>query len=144
MPLSQKDIALVRRQFRQIAPLSYGFGAEFFARVFWADGWMRRHLPADIHEPRAMVCEVIGVAVAHLDRLDRLGPQIAGLRRTAGDGLFAEAALPVLRAALLGALGNRLEESFDDTARAAWSNAIAAVFAACRDDGRSGCLRRAA
>ena len=119
--LDPERIALVRRQFRQIAPQAELFAEDFYDRLFARLPQARDLFTGDMREQGAKLTRMLAVLVSRLDTPVLLEQPLAQLgQRHRAYGVSAGDFAPV-GAALLATLAHRLDAEFDDTARGAWT-----------------------
>lgn len=126
--LNAADIALIRRQTAAITQLGHAFGAECLARAFWANPWLRAHLPQDVHALRSEITPAIDAVVGALDRPERLEAMVAALLMQAGGERQPPRVLLVLAEALIATLRSRLEDEFTAESEAAWRALLAMLY----------------
>src|SRR5262245_8268570 len=103
---------LVQTTFAQVAPIAETAAALFYARLFELDPSLRPMFSADLNEQGRKLMQMIGVAVAGLDKLDALVPAVRALgQRHAGYGVRDEHYATVAEA-LLWTLETGLGEAF--------------------------------
>jgi hemoglobin-like flavoprotein len=126
---------LVQATWKQVVPVADAAAAMFYARLFLIDPTTRQLFRGtDMAQQRKKLLQVIGVAVAGLDRLDALMPAVADLgRRHAGYGVRDEH-YDSVGAALLWTLEQGLGNSWNAEVKAAWSEVYTLL---------SGVMRRA-
>lgn len=137
--MTPHQIALVRAGFGQCAADADGFAAAFYARLL-AESPRLAPLFAttQMRSQRAKLVTVLAFVVAGLDRPETiLGEARTLARRHVAYGV-EEAHYPLVGAALVGALGERLGPAFTADARAAWIAAYTllsgVMIAAARDE----------
>ncbi len=120
--LTDRQRALVRETWGAVTLIAPTAAALFYDRLFEIDPSLRRlFVHADMTEQGTKLTQMIGVAVAGLDRLDTLVPAVEALgRRHTGFGVRDEHYATV-GAALLWTLGQGLGAAFTDEAREAWT-----------------------
>lgn len=126
--LNAADTALIRRQTAAITQLGYAFGAECLARAFWANPWLRAHLPRDVHGLRREIPLAMDAVVGALDQPERLEATLAALLAQAGGERLPPRVLLVLAEALIATLRSRLEAEFTAEAETAWRALLALLF----------------
>lgn len=114
------QIALVKDSFRKVAPIAEQAAALFYARLFDLDPTLRRLFRGDMQEQGRKLMQMLGTAVAALDRLDALLPVARQLgARHVAYGVRDEHYATV-GAALLWTLEKGLGTDFTDEVKAAW------------------------
>ena len=89
--MTPEQIADVRSSFAAIRPISAQAAALFYTRLFQLDPSLRPMFTRDLQEQGRMLMQVVGVAVASLDRIQTLIPTLHDLgRRHAGYGVRDE------------------------------------------------------
>lgn len=126
--LNAADTALIRRQTAAMIQLGHGFGAECLARAFWANPWLRAHLPRDVHGLRSEITLAMDAVVATIDRPERLDAVVAALLVQAGGERQPPRVLLVLAEALIATLRSRLEDEFTAEAETAWRALLAVLY----------------
>jgi hemoglobin-like flavoprotein len=111
---------LVQASFRQVVPIADAAAALFYGRLFELDPSLRHLFRGDLDTQGRKLMQMLSVAVAGLDRLDSLVPQVTALgRRHAGYGV-TEAHYATVASALLWTLERGLGAEFTAPVRAAW------------------------
>jgi hemoglobin-like flavoprotein len=120
--LTPRQRAVVRDTWAQVAPTAPAAAALFYGRLFEQAPALRGLFAhADMGAQYQKLTQMLGAAVAHLDRLDDLAPAVEGLgRRHAGYGV-RDADYAAVGAALLWTLERGLGDAFTPEARAAWT-----------------------
>jgi hemoglobin-like flavoprotein len=126
---------LVQASWRQVVPIADAAAAMFYARLFLIDPSTRPLFRAtDMAQQRKKLVNVLGVAVAGLDRLDALVPMVEDLgRRHARYGVKDEHHDSV-GASLLWTLEQGLGNAWNAETKAAWTEVYGLL---------SGVMRRA-
>lgn len=132
--LNHDEALLIRRQVEAVAPLGYAFGAEFFARIFWAHGWLRHRLPKDIFESRGRVCGWLETLAAIHDQPAMLDMFVADLQRQGCAALLDSFAWAAFGEALLSTLRSRLGAELTPEAQIAWLRLLVGVHARLATD----------
>ena len=94
--------------------------ALFYGRLFDLDPSLRPMFKRDMEEQGRMLMQVIGVAVASLDRLETLVPVLRDLGRRHGDYGVRDAHYDTVAEALLWTLQTGLGDKFTPEVREAW------------------------
>ncbi|MGJ3263715.1 MAG: globin domain-containing protein [Salinarimonas sp.] len=139
--MTPDQIALVRAGFRRAGTDADGFAAAFYARLLSASpGLAPLFAQTDMDAQRGKLVAVLAFVVNGLDRPETiLDPARALARRHVGYGVEA-AHYPLVGAALVDALGERLGDAFTHEARAAWIAAyrlLSGVMIAAAEDARA-------
>lgn len=118
--MTQQEIALIKTTFAKIAPIAEQAAAIFYARLFELDPSLRALFHSDMGEQGKKLMQMIGLAVAGLDRIETLVPAVRqmGLRH-AGYGVRDEH-YETVGDALLWTLAKGLGAQFTLEARIAW------------------------
>jgi hemoglobin-like flavoprotein len=118
--VTYEQIELVRRSFRRIEPVAEVTAQLFYARLFELDPKLRVLFKTDLTAQGHKLMQMIGSAVANLDRLDQLVPAVQALgQRHAAYGVRAEDYENV-GAALLWTLEQSLGSRFTPDVKGAW------------------------
>jgi hemoglobin-like flavoprotein len=140
--MTPDQIAHVRAGFGRCAADADGFAAAFYARLLGENpGLAPLFAHVDMRGQRTKLIAVLAFVVAGLGRPETiLGEARALARRHVGYGV-EEAHYPLVGAALVAALAERLGADFTDEARAAWIAAwtllAGAMIAAAREPARA-------
>ena len=120
--LTDRQRTLVRQSWAEIVPIAPTAAALFYARLFELAPRLRplfRHAAMDAQGDK--LTQVLGFAVAHLDRLDTLAPAVEALgRRHAGYGV-EDRDYAVVGEALRWTLACGLGPAFTAEVEAAWT-----------------------
>jgi nitric oxide dioxygenase len=128
--MSPEQVVAVRDSFARLAPQADAVGLAFYGRLFALDPSLRRLFAADIAPQAKKLMQMIGYAVARLDRPDELIPAVEALgRRHRGYGV-APAHYDTVAAALLATLADGLGAAFTPAVREAWTAAYTALATA--------------
>ena len=112
---------LVQASFRKVVPIADVAAALFYARLFELDPSLRRLFRSDLDAQGRKLMHMLGVAVAGLDYLDRLVPNVQALgRRHVGYGV-TDAHYATVGSALLWTLEQGLGQEFTPSVREAWT-----------------------
>lgn len=121
--MTEDQIAIVQRTFKQVAPISDVAGPLFYNRLFRIAPEVESLFTGDVEEQGRKLIATLAVVVNGLRDLDAILPAARTLAiRHAGYGVRPEHYGPVGEA-LLWTLGEGLGEAFDADARAAWAAA---------------------
>jgi len=125
--MTPEQIADVRSSFAAIRPISAKAAALFYTRLFQLDPSLRPMFTRDLQEQGRMLMQVLGVAVASLDRIQTLIPTLHDLgRRHAGYGVRDEN-YDIVAEALLWTLEQGLGPKFTPQVRDAWTTTYAVL-----------------
>lgn len=128
--LDDEGIALIRAQFRRIAPQAELFAEDFYARLFARMPQARELFGDDLREQGAKLTRMLAVLVSRLDTPLLLEAPLAQLgHRHKAYGVTTDDFAPV-GTALLSALAHRLGDEFDTRAREAWTTVYLRAAAA--------------
>jgi hemoglobin-like flavoprotein len=118
MKTEQKE--LIRQTFAQLAPIADQAAVLFYDRLFTIAPEVKPLFKQNMAEQGRKLMQTIGVAVAHLDRLEEIIPTIQALgKRHAHYGVDA-AHYDTVGAALLWTLERGLGDAFTPEVKAAW------------------------
>jgi len=135
--LTPSQIAAVRQSFALIRPNAERAAAQFYDRLFALDPKLRPLFPRDLAPQGRKLMQMLGVAVANLDRVEALMPRIRALgARHAGYGV-KDAHYDAAGGALLWTLEQNLRERFTPELRTAWIAAYTLVAEAMKDAAKS-------
>jgi hemoglobin-like flavoprotein len=127
--MTEDQKKLIRSSFAQIAPNAQAVAAQFYERLFILDPTLKPLFKGDMADQGRKLMAMIGVAVAHLDRLDEIVPAVQQLgARHAGYGVPNES-YDTVGAALVWTLAQGLGEDFTGEMAAAWSDCYAIISA---------------
>jgi nitric oxide dioxygenase len=120
--LSRDQIALVQATWQQVTPIADTAARLFYGRLFELEPDLRSLFGrTDMEEQRRKLMQILGVAVAALDRLDTLRPELEALgRRHVGYGVEAYH-YSLVGAALLWTLEQGLGDEYTRSVRDAWT-----------------------
>jgi len=121
--MTPRQIAHVRESFASVRPIAAQASALFYGRLFELDPSLRALFRGDMDQQGRLLMQMIGVAVAGLDRLDALVPALHDLgRRHVGYGV-QDAHYDTVGIALLWTLEQGLGVAFTPDVRDAWAAA---------------------
>jgi len=129
LPLSEKQIRLVRESFESLKEYETSVVLLFYGRLFELAPEARALFKIDIPEQAAKLMETLRVTVDVLDRFEELVPVLAELGRKHSVYGVQAYQYDKLRAALLWAMGQALGLEFDGETRAAWDRLIGTISA---------------
>jgi hemoglobin-like flavoprotein len=119
--MTPNQIAIVRRQFGEIAPRKDEFAAAFYDNLFDTDPTLRPMFPADMRPQRAKLVQALAHVILSLDNLPAVMDDVRALGlRHSGYGVTPDH-YNTVGEALLMTLGEVLGDAFNDTAQAAWA-----------------------
>jgi hemoglobin-like flavoprotein len=134
--MDMHQIALVRANFAQVAPISEQAAALFYGRLFDIAPPLRPLFRGDMTAQGAKLMAMLATAVANLDRLDSILPAVRALgARHAGYGV-KDADYGAVAEALLWTLAQALGEAFTEDAQAAWVAAYMLLAGQMQDAAR--------
>jgi hemoglobin-like flavoprotein len=111
---------LIRVSFAAVKPIADTAAALFYGRLFDLDPSLRPMFKRDLEEQGRMLMQVIGVAVASLDRVETLVPVLHDLGRRHGDYGVRDEHYGTVAEALLWTLQTGLGGKFTPDVRDAW------------------------
>ena len=130
--MTSKQIELVQSSFKTVKGIADDAARMFYDRLFEIDPSLRAMFRGDMEEQGRKLMQMIGVAVASLNRLEQILPAVEDLgRRHARYGVRDEHYSKV-GAALLWTLQRGLGEAFTPEVCNAWVAMYEAVTAAMR------------
>jgi hemoglobin-like flavoprotein len=134
------DIALVRRTFDLVVPISGVAADMFYERLFYMAPSLRRMFPEDMRDQKRKLMTMLAAAVNGLENLDALAPQLMALgARHAGYGV-KDAHYKAVGEALIWTLERGLADKFTPEVERAWVRVyllIAATMQAGADEVRT-------
>lgn len=120
MKTEQKE--LVRNTFAQLAPIADQAAALFYDRLFTIAPEIKPLFKQNMEEQGRKLMQTIGIAVAHLDRLEEIIPAVQTLgKRHVQYGVDATH-YDTVGAALLWTLEQGLGDAFTPEVKAAWAD----------------------
>jgi len=125
--MNADQIRAVRSTFAQIAPRGDAVAAHFYATLF--DHWpeLRALFRGPLDAQGRKLMQVLGLAVAQLERLPELAPTLRALGRRHADIGVVHRHYEWVGQALVGTLQNELAGAFTPAAHSAWIQAYAAL-----------------
>src|SRR5262249_55843911 len=130
--MTPQQIALVRSTFAGLAPAAGEVAALFYARLFAVDPRLRPLFRGSMDAQGGELIDVLSAAVAGLDHLGELLPQLHALGRRPAEYGAADHHYDTVGAALLDTLAQGLGDDFTPAVRDAWLAAYAALAGAMR------------
>jgi hemoglobin-like flavoprotein len=132
--MTPAQIADVRASFAAIRPIADTAAWLFYGRLFELDASLRPMFKRDMDEQGRLLMQVIGVAIASLDRIETLMPTLREMgRKHAGYGVQARH-YDTVGAALLWTLERGLGEAFTPPMRESWTT-VYGLLAQVMQDG---------
>lgn len=119
--MTPQQISLVKQTWQQVAPQADAVAELFYARLFELDPALRALFKKDMRTQGRMVTSVITLAVAQLDRLDKLVPVVRGLGQRHATYGVQERDYATVGAALLDTLAAGLKAAFTPEVKEAWT-----------------------
>lgn len=119
--MTPREIALVQESFRQVGPISAQAAAIFYARLFELDPTLRSLFDGSMAEQGRKLLDVLGFAVARLNRRETLIPAIRQLGFRHAGRRVRDTQYETIGEALLWALARGLGAEFTAEHRAAWA-----------------------
>jgi len=119
--ITQSQIELVRSSFVQVARIADAAGALFYRRLFELDPALRSLFRSDLHEQGRKLIQMLGTAVAWLNRPDKLIPTIEALGRRHETYGVTPRDYETVGEALLLTLAEGLGEAFTPEVKDAWT-----------------------
>jgi hemoglobin-like flavoprotein len=120
--ISKEDIDLVQHSFMRIEPLSMVVGRTFYERLFETNPEIKPLFKGDLESQGEQLMDMIGIAVAGLDDLEKLIPilqELGARHRKYGVEISHYGAVAE---ALIWTLEQGLADAFTPDIRAAWVN----------------------
>lgn len=112
---------LIRTTFAQIQPIADTAAGLFYARLFEIAPEVKPLFRGDIGAQGLKLMQTIGVAVAHVDRLDAVAPAVQALARRHADYGVTAQHYDTVGSALLWTLEQGLGDAFTPEVSAAWA-----------------------
>ncbi len=119
--MTAAEITLVKDSFRKVAPIADQAASLFYARLFELDPSLRHLFHSDMAEQGRKLMQMLGMAVAGLDRLDELVPAVRQLGLRHAGYKVREEHYETVGEALLWTLGRGLGAAFTPEMQAAWA-----------------------
>jgi hemoglobin-like flavoprotein len=127
--LNANEIENVKTTWSAVEGISDKAAELFYGKLFEIDPSLRPLFKGDMTQQGKKLMQTIGVAVAHLDRLDQVLPTVQALgRRHIGYGVRDEH-YETVGTALLWTLEAGLGEAFTPEVKAAWAKTYGALAA---------------
>ena len=119
--MTPQDKLLVQQTWESVKPISEHAAELFYGRLFELDPSLKPLFKSDMKEQGKKLMQLIGVAVASLDKLDELVPAVEDLgRRHVAYGVVDEH-YDTVGDALLWTPGQGLGDAFTNEVKAAWT-----------------------
>src|SRR6266540_433581 len=112
---------LVQESFEQVVPIADIAAELFYSRLFELDPTLRHLFKGDMKVQGRALMSMIKVAVAGLDKLERIVPAVQNLGRRHATYGVKDSHYETVGAALLWTLEQGLGEAFTSEVRAAWT-----------------------
>jgi hemoglobin-like flavoprotein len=135
------EIHLVRTSFRKVEPIADQTVALFYARLFELDPSLRMIFQGDMMARGRGLMQMIGRAVAELDRLETVVPTIRQLGLRHAGNHVREEHYDTFGEALLWTLGKGLGAQFTADTRAAWAKVYWVLAETMKAGARDGAAR---
>jgi hemoglobin-like flavoprotein len=134
--MTKREKQIVRESFRSVGDVAEPLALLFYGRLFEQEPGLRAMFRGDMAAQARKLMEMLTAVVDHLDRTEVLTPVLQAMgQRHVGYGVTARH-YDVVEQALLWALGQALEESFDAETRGAWRAVIGQVSTAMKEGAR--------
>ena len=131
--LTETEIEHVRGTWAEVAKISDKAAELFYGKLFELDPALQPLFKGDMTEQGKKLMQMIGVAVAHLDRLGEVVPAVQALgRRHVGYGVV-DSHYDTVGAALLWTLGAGLGEAFTPEVETAWTKTYTTLATVMKD-----------
>jgi hemoglobin-like flavoprotein len=132
--MTPEQKTLVQETWRQVVPIADTAASLFYGRLFELDPKLRGLFhQTDMREQRRKLMQVIGVAVAGLDDLDKLVSVVTELGRRHKDYGVQDRHYETVGAALLWTLEQGLGSAWSQAAAEAWGVAYGVLSGVMRD-----------
>ena len=128
--MTNEQIKLVQESFRQVGPIAETAAQLFYARLFELDPDLELLFKGNLSEQGRKLMQMLGLAVASLDRLDQLLPVVRSLGGRHVSYGVRDKDYDTVGQALLWTLQKGLGEAFTPDVEAAWSNVYATLASA--------------
>lgn len=134
--MTKEQINLVKASFAKIEPVAEEAAVLFYAKLFDLDPGLQKLFKGDIRLQGLKLMQMIGLAVAALERLDEIVPAIRALgARHAVYGVKDKDYETVARA-LLWTLEKALKKDFTAETKAAWTEVYNLLAQTMKDGSR--------
>jgi len=118
--MGQQQVALVQESFGRVAPAADAVADAFYDRLFEMSPDVRTLFPDEMGPQKKKLMQMLGMAVAGLDRPDEVVPVLQGLGSRHADYGVEERHYGDVGAALLHTLEGGLGEEWTPDVRDAW------------------------
>ena len=125
--MTPENQSLVRDSFAKVVPSAPQAAATFYDRLFVLDPSLKPLFKGDMTEQERRLMEMIGTAVANLDKLETIVPAVQDLGRRHATYGVKRTHYDTVGAALLWALGQGLGDDFTQPVKAAWTEAYSTL-----------------
>lgn len=134
LPITADQVRLVQSSFARLLPQADAVAALFYQQLFVLDPALKALFRSDPARQGERLMQMIGQAVAMLDRPAALLPVLHALgRRHVAYGVRASH-YPVVGQALLDTLALGLGEAFGEAERAAWTGVYGLIAKSMQED----------
>lgn len=140
--MTPSEIALIRDSFRKVAPIADQAAALFYARLFELDPALRALFRGDMADQGKKLMQMIGMAVAGLERLDQLVPAVRALGLRHAEYRVRDEHYETVGEALLWTLERGLGPEFTPATKAAWAQVYMLLAETMKAGARDGALQR--
>ena len=124
---------LVRSTFAQVAPIADQAAALFYGRLFELAPEVKPLFKHNMEEQGRKLMQMIGVAVANLDKLDVLVPAVQALGKRHAQYGVDPVHYDTVGAALLWTLEQGLGDAFTPDVKAAWTEVYTLLATTMKD-----------
>jgi hemoglobin-like flavoprotein len=125
--MNAEQVRLVQESFRKIVPIADAAAALFYGRLFDLNPALESLFKGDMVEQGHKLMQMIGVAVASLDRLGQVLPAVSALGARHARYGVREKDYDTVGRALIWTLKKGLGDDFTPEAEAAWAETYAAL-----------------
>ena len=134
--MTNEQIKLVQDSFQQVAPIAETAAQLFYARLFELDPKLELLFKGNLTEQGHKLMQMLGLAVASLDRLEELLPVVQSLGARHVSYGVRDKDYDTVGKALIWTLRKGLGEAFTPEVEAAWSNVYATLASAMQSGSR--------
>ena len=135
-------IYIVRSTWALAKPNAEAIGLGFYRRLFELDPVLRILFPADLRGQTEKLMQILGVAVASLDRLETITPALELLGRRHVDYGVQDTHYDTVGRALLDALASAFGQAFTDDVKQAWAETYVILAGVMRRAGAEAAAER--
>lgn len=139
--MTSAEITLVQDSFRKVAPIADQAASLFYARLFELDPSLRHLFHSDMADQGRKLMQMLGLAVAGLNRLDDLVPAVRQLGLRHAGYRVRDEHYETVGEALLWTLGRGLGAAFTADMQAAWAKAYWTLAETMKAGARDGAAR---